>query len=389
VSRLYTALARLPLPVRRALKRLPGYNRARAGALGAPSLPAPPPGSLRPVVYLPTWLRWDVMRQRPQYVLQDFVDRGHPVYFVDPREPTERVAGGVVITPSVAGTPADGVILYVHFAPAMGAAPGYRDPVVYYDITDDLTAFADVEGEDPPRFVLDAHRSLIESADVVSAAGRGLAAHYRKERGDLITALNGVDTARFASPMSRPSDMPGADPDHPVAGYHGALAAWRFDFDLFAATAASLPEWRFVVIGPVDTRVADAAARIEALPNVTLLGEKHADELPAYVRAFDVGTMWYPLNEVTAKALPMKLNEYLAAGVPAVATSLPSMVDHPAVRLADDPAGFAAAIQAARADAADPQWRRMAQDAVAGADWSQRLQPVMDRLDELTLRTVP
>ena len=45
-------------------------------------------------------------------------------------------------------------------------------------------------------------------------------------------------------------------------------------------------------------------------------------ELPPYVRGFDVGLVPYRLSEYTANVYPTKLNEYLAMGIPVVATDL-------------------------------------------------------------------
>jgi glycosyltransferase involved in cell wall biosynthesis len=325
------------------------------------------------------------MRQRPQYVLQEFADRGHPVYFVDPTERSPRSVDGVSIVNSLAQTPSRNTILYVHYAPAAEPAPLYPDAAILYDITDDLSAFAEVEGEGVPDVVLAHHRRLIARAEVVAAAGPGLADTYRIERPDIVYAPNGVDRKRFATPRSRPTDIPPRSVDHPIAGYHGALAGWRFDFDLFSATAALLPDWRFVVVGPVDERVSDRADLLASIPNVTLLGERHADEIGAYVQAFDVGTMWYPLNNVTAKALPMKMNEYLAAGVPCVSTPLPACIGVPGVWTASTPDGYARALGQASEARNSPQFAESIADQVGRAEWSQCLTPMFEALEERDL----
>ncbi|RPI20628.1 MAG: glycosyltransferase, partial [Actinobacteria bacterium] len=273
------------------------------------------------------------------------------------------------------------VILYVHYAPAAEPAPLYAAPTILYDISDDLTAFAEVEGEGIPDVVLAHHRRLVARADVVSAAGPGLADTYRQERPDIVYAPNGVDRARFATPQARPADMPPSSIEHPIAGYHGALAEWRFDFDLFADTVAKLPDWRFVLVGPVDRRVADQAARLERLPNVTLIGERSADEIGAYVQAFDVGAMWYPLNNVTAKALPMKLNEFLAAGVPSVSTPLPACIGVPGVWIASTPNEYSRALHEALEAGRSPQFAASIDDQVTRAEWSNSLQPIFDALE--------
>ncbi len=82
---LHRLLARLPAGVRNLLKRVPGASQLRDRLYGQPEGAAPTSGSLRPVVYLPTWLEWEVMKQRPQYLLEALAAAGHEVWFVDPR----------------------------------------------------------------------------------------------------------------------------------------------------------------------------------------------------------------------------------------------------------------------------------------------------------------
>ncbi len=375
VGRLSGRLARyVPAPLRRGLTRAPFMRRLRNRMYRGPGRPGPAAGELRAVVYLPTWASWDRMRQRPHYILDEFARRGHPVYFVDPQAPGPSREGPVRIVTSLAGVPASGVLVYAHYAPVHAQVRLFDDVVVLYDITDDLSVYAAREGVAVSEENRRAHEALLAAADVVSAASDRLAERYRPERPDLVAAPTGVDLELFATPARRPSDLP--DDDRPLAGYHGAVADWRFDWDLFAAVAAALPGWWFPVIGPVDERDAARAAPLGELPNVLLLGERRAAELPGYVQAFDVGTMYYPRNLVTEAALPMKLYEYLAAGIPAVSTTLAETTGVPGIRTADDPAAFAAAIEAAHADARRPGFAAEAAAAAAGATWARRLEPV-------------
>ena len=58
------------------------------------------------------------------------------------------------------------------------------------------------------------------------------------------------------------------------------------------------------------------------MPNVTLLGAKPHATLPSVHQEFDVGLVPYRLSEYTTNVYPTKLNEYLAMGIPVVATDL-------------------------------------------------------------------
>ncbi len=144
------------------------------------------------------------------------------------------------------------------------------------------------------------------------------------------------------SPRRTPADM--AALARPIVGYVGGLHQW-IDQDLVAETAAKCRDTTFVFVGPPQCDL----SRLEATPNVKLLGGKPHSELPHYVREFDVGLVPYKLSEYTANVYPTKLNEYLAMGIPVVASDLAEIrrfnAEHgEIVAIARDSDDFAAAI---------------------------------------------
>jgi len=58
-------------------------------------------------------------------------------------------------------------------------------------------------------------------------------------------------------------------------------------------------------------------------PNLHVLGARPYSQLPAYVQAFDVGIIPYIESPWTRTVDPLKLLEYLAAGIPVVASRCP------------------------------------------------------------------
>lgn len=352
----------------------------RVWIAGSPKLPAVPSGQKRAVVYLPTWAQWDVMRQRPQYLLAAFAQAGFPVYFIDPRvtRPAER--DGVQVVPSIRRVPAGGVILYVHFAPLRHMLERFDDAVVVYDLLDDLSIYdASEEGLPPERRVSAHHPHVMQRADVVIVSNEVLLQRHRHERDDLILVSNGVDPERFSTAQPRPADLPDADPDHPLIGYHGAVAEW-FDFELLTGVAKARPDWRFVLVGPVAPAVVDKARPLEALPNVLVLGERPSDTMPGYVQAFDAGAIWFQVNTMTEGVTPLKMYEYLAAGKPCVATPLPACVAEPLVATASQAEEYVNRLEEALASAADPAAVQSRIEAAGNQSWLEHLQPVLDRL---------
>ncbi len=141
------------------------------------------------------------------------------------------------------------------------------------------------------------------------------------------------------------------------------------------------PDWTHVLVGPVDPRARSEADRLAELPNMVLLGERPSHSMPAYVQSFDVGVVWFQVNEMTEGVTPLKMYEYLAAGVRCVSTPLPAAVGEPTVGTAGNAVEMVAAIEDAlsRAD----------QDALISAaashSWDRRLAPVIERLREAGL----
>ncbi len=375
------ATAKVPERPKAMARRLRHRLRQRRRPAG------PAPGELRAVVYLPTWARWDVMRQRPQYLMKAFAGAGHPAYFVDPREPGPRTVDGVQIVRTIDEVPRSGVILYVHFAPLRELFDAFDDPAIVYDIHDDLTIYEpDEVGMAPERTVAAHHGAMVAAADVTVVSLDVLAERHRHEAPDLLVVENGVDTEAFRRRTEPPGDLPVVD--GPIVGYHGALSYW-FDFALVEAVARSRPSWSFVLVGPVLEPAARHAARLSELENVTVLGERPSDEIPAYVQRFDVGLIPFRLDTMTEAVSPLKMYESLAAGVPVVSTPLPAAIATAGVRTASGSSAFAAAIDAALADRDDPGFRAAATREADEAEWGTRIRPVLERLDELGRRRVP
>lgn len=111
----------------------------------------------------------------------------------------------------------------------------------------------------------------------------------------------------------------------PIIGYVGALTTIRLDLDIITHIAMENPQWNIVLVGPEDD--AFKASKLHQLKNVHFTGPKDPQELAAYIGSFTVCINPQLVNELTIGNYPRKIDEYLAAGKPVVATKTEGMFE--------------------------------------------------------------
>ena len=252
---------------------------------------------------------------------------------------------------------------------------------VYYCV-DEWSMFSYVDRD----HTVDAERALLAKVDCVFAINQALADAKRAHQTETHVSLHGVDHARFAAALDPATRVPAdiAALPRPVIGFYGTLQDW-VDLELVAAVARSRPAWSIVLIGQV---LSDARA-VAGLPNVHLLGRRRNDELPAYCRGFDAGWIPYRIEPRMTYVNPIKLREYLSAGLPVVSTPVPEVVRVagalPDCAIAADAPTTIAAIE--RALAGDsPERRRARSMAMATETWAARVDTVVKIIDDVERR---
>jgi glycosyltransferase involved in cell wall biosynthesis len=214
---------------------------------------------------------------------------------------------------------------------------------------------------------------LAKASHMIVAVNEGATERLR-EHGLPATYLpNGCDAEFFAGVDSV---APAADVDlpGPVAGFVGHLNS-RTDLALLEAVAGSGTS--LLLIGPKDPAFEpERFARLVARPNVSYLGPRPFESLPAYLRAIDVGLVPYGATEFNRWSFPMKALEYLAAGRPVVATSLPAMqwLDTEFIALADTPDAFASSVRQGAELAARPELITRRRAFARTHSWAERAQ---------------
>jgi len=119
------------------------------------------------------------------------------------------------------------------------------------------------------------------------------------------------------------------------------------------------------MIGPTIFDVGN----LPRLPNIHFMGGRSREQLPNYVKSFDVCMIPYKVVERTIYANPLKLRQYLASGRPVVSTPLPEVKKYEGlVKIAKDPADYVRHIEFLL-DHDTPKDARRRMDAVRGEDW--------------------
>ncbi len=358
-------------------------------------LRSPPTAPLmgRPLLVCFSHLRWNFVFQRPQHVMTraavdyDVVYIEEPLDAVDGQADWQIVKSGKVIvaTPLLVpgGSHDERVAAQARLVETLlqGRVPAvvwYYTPmalefsdtiaanVIVYDNMDELALF---HGADSRIRQLEAR--LMARSDVVFTGGHSLYVAKRHLHDNIHPVPSSVDVAHFrrdpASPHADPADQ--ADIPHPRAGFFGVIDE-RMDMALVDAVVALSPEIQFVMVGP--TVKIDPTSRPQRA-NIHWLGGKSYDELPTYLHHWDCGFMPFALNDATRFISPTKTPEFLAAGLGVVSTAIPD-VENPygdlrLVSIAEDAAGFAAALPTAIAAGSDPVWEVQVRRQLTKSSW--------------------
>lgn len=271
-------------------------------------------------------------------------------------------------------------ILWAYVPQAEALLEALDPSLVVYHCVDDIAAQPGIDGAS----FRAAEERFARRADLVLASAPSLAERMRTLNENVLFAPNVADTALFARGLDPGPVDPALDVlPHPRIVFAGAVVATKLDVPLIVELARLRPQWSFALVGPIgagDPRTDVSALAGEA--NVHLLGARRYEELPEVLRGADAGLIPYARNELTDGIFPMKVYEYLAAGLPVAATELPSIAGVAEIATAPDAAGLATLLDAALADD-DPARRAERSRAAREHSWDARLAEIATAVERL------
>lgn len=303
-------------------------------------------------------LRWEFVYQRPQHLISRLTKDQKVLFIEEPikDDDSENLANLIIIhdhlhvlQPKVKNIEAISQIL-PHFIKNKSIGIGwfysaafsplinqFDFDIVVYDCMDELSLFKGASQR-----LIEQERFLLANADVVFTGGKSLYESKKRMHYNVHCFPSSVDAQHFSDSANGniPTDI--AEIKKPIVGYFGVIDE-RIDLQLLKETATLRPDISFVMIGPL------AKIEDEDLPkamNIHYLGMKKYNELPLYLKAFDIAMMPFALNDATKFISPTKTLEYMAAGKPIVSTKIKDVErDYKnCVQLVDSAAQFSDAI---------------------------------------------
>jgi glycosyltransferase involved in cell wall biosynthesis len=218
------------------------------------------------------------------------------------------------------------------------------------------------------------HEILCARADHVFVSSRELERDCIALTSRVTYVPHGVDWEHFRTALEpeRPAPVPAR---RVTVGFVGLIEEW-IDVELMAEVARRHPEADLLVVGaarvPVD--------QLRALPNVQLVGRQPFATLPGYLGICDVALIPFRINALTRAVNPLKLREYLSAGVPVVSTALPELLPFEGtegIDIAHDREQFLAAVARRLAQPATRAERLRLSDTMRPDGWEGRLETML------------
>ncbi len=205
-------------------------------------------------------------------------------------------------------------------------------------------------------------RRLKDMADIVVYSGRKLFEEATESKKYFLQQA--VDFDHFAREAGQTAPEISGIP-RPILGYFGAMD-FVMDVPLIEEVSKLRPDWHWVLIGLRSNFTVVNA------PNVHFLGPRPYQQLPEYIRHFDICVLPWKLSSVfTSYGSAIKVREYMATGKPVVMAPLYEYRDAPGVRFYRSTKEFINAIDDALAHDA-PEDRERRQAFVRDSTWDVR-----------------
>jgi glycosyltransferase involved in cell wall biosynthesis len=217
-------------------------------------------------------------------------------------------------------------IVWIYTPDAVDFTNWVQHSLLIYDCVDEYAA--QPWYKDQFKGIRENENELLKKADIVFTSAEALYTSKKQKNPHTYLLENVAEFDHFNKVITDTVDIPEeiSSLKGPVIGFIGAIDKYKLDISSVINMANLKKEWNIVLIGPHgQSEKAVNLDEIVKLPNVHILGPKKYDDLPSYIKGFDVCVIPYNENEYTVGCFPLKFFEYLATGKPVVTLGLPSL----------------------------------------------------------------
>ncbi len=161
----------------------------------------------------------------------------------------------------------------------------------------------------------------LKSADLAFATSRELEKKCKLTAKKVTYLPNAADFSLFQETINKNFEKPEEIKNEirDIIIYIGNIKD-RDDFPLLKKIADTHSNKLLLIIGPINTNEHKSIG-LHEMENVKFLGGKPIQELPKYMKFASVAIIPFKLSKLTKSIYPLKINEYLAAGLPVVSTN--------------------------------------------------------------------
>ncbi|MEX2493378.1 MAG: glycosyltransferase [Nitrospirales bacterium] len=210
--------------------------------------------------------------------------------------------------------------------------------VSFFDFSDD---FSELGFEESTK-ALFRHNSekYAKAADVVLAVNEHIKEKYAHLNSNIQVIRNATNYSNFDREHFTPIEVLEKikQGNNFIIGYSGIASFSRIDTGLLDFLIEKRPLWQYVFVGPAHQNFVERYAKYQ---NVHMIEAVSYQDLPCYIRYFDVAMVPFLTNDHTKGNDLLKFHDFLAMGKPVVSTDIGGASDlQELVSLANSPSAF-------------------------------------------------
>ena len=171
---------------------------------------------------------------------------------------------------------------------------------------------------------------MLRACDAAFAVSRLLVEDFQpRARGKVFYLPNGVEESFLnTGNLPRPANLPG---DRPILGSIGQING-TYDWDYIAELAANLPEARLCLVGNISESEPrwqrEIAKHLTGIPNILFIDRQPHEQIPAYIRHFDILVCLLRAGEFSDRRSPLRLYDCLTTQRPIISTPIREALEH-------------------------------------------------------------